>query len=167
MAFQFVIDTRQLEDNLKELPKAMGRTVLRNALKKAAKPIRDEASANAPHGPSGNLAKSIVITTKRNGRTVRNRRGVTIFVGADHITAPHAHLVEFGTVERFHRKSGKSVGIMPQHPFFTRAFETMKSIAMDILLRELRVELDKAASRLAKRAESGKLSKTAIKHLLK
>lgn len=32
--------------------------------------------------------------------------------------APHAHLYEYGTVERFHNRTGKSTGTMPAKPTF-------------------------------------------------
>jgi HK97 gp10 family phage protein len=35
--------------------------------------------------------------------------------------APHAHLYEYGTVQRFHARNGKSVGTMPAQPTFIPA----------------------------------------------
>lgn len=35
--------------------------------------------------------------------------------------AQHAHLYEYGTVERFHARNGKSVGTMPAQPTFIPA----------------------------------------------
>ncbi|RMF11096.1 MAG: HK97 gp10 family phage protein [Alphaproteobacteria bacterium] len=46
-------------------------------------------------------------------------------VAAAVFRAPHAHLVEFGTAERFH-KSGKSVGSAPAQPFLFPAYRIMK-----------------------------------------
>jgi HK97 gp10 family phage protein len=166
-AFSFELDgLKELDQMLQDLPKAMSKTVLRNALKKAGAPIRDEAAANAPHGPTGNLAKSIVVSTKlkkSQRRRMKQRDAVEVFVGA---TAPHAYLVEFGSAER-QRKNGASTGVMPSNPFFTRAWDATKATALKILVAEIRVELLKAAKRLRERAEKGTLSKRSTEALRK
>jgi len=172
-AFQFDIDFAGLDEALKQLPKTYSRTVLRNALKKAGKPIQDAARINAPVD-EGDLQKSIMISTRVKGRRVKAKTGAIVFVGS---TAPHAHLVEFGTVERFKKSKnvfsraygsgGSSTGKMPANPFFTQVWDRTKMIAYNILKIELWNELERASKRLATRAKKGTLSKSAIEFLSK
>lgn len=166
-AFSFELQgLKELDSMLKQLPKRMGKTVLRNALKKAAIPIRDAAKANVPRGPTGNLEESITIATQlkkgQRRRKIREKDTVEMFVGS---TAPHAHLVEFGTVERF-RKGGGATGEMPASPFLTNAWDATKNEALDILRKEILTELVKAAERLRKRAIKGTLGKRMVEELL-
>lgn len=155
--FKFDVDFSEVDAMLRELPKSMSRTVVRNALKKAAKPIKDEAAAGAP----GSIKKSMEIADKRLGRKVRSTKAVYVFVGP---TEPHAHLVEFGTGPRYH-KSGKYVGKMPPNPFMRKAWDAMKGEAFEILKTELSNELMKAAKRLKTRAERGTLGRRAREFL--
>ena len=178
-SFEFSVDFGELERMLDMLPKAMSKTVLRNALKKSAKPIRDAAAAAAPKGPTGNLAKSITVSTQRAsgryyGRRARAKRSAIVFVGA---TAPHAWLVEHGTGPREVKDKsvlkskhtgeffGPEVGEMPPQPFFRNAWDATKSRALQILVKEIENELLKAAKRLRTRAEAGTLGKAATKAL--
>lgn len=172
---------------LKELPKAMQRTPILNALKKAGEPTRALAAATAPESSEPHAKKlkdTIIISTRLRAsqkvkRGLRARRDVVeVYVGS---TSPVAHLVEFGTVERFRtgamkrwwmKKHGRgdverglkrpgylgSTGHMPGSPFMTRAWDSTKAGALDITRRELWNEVVKAARRLRKRAEKGTLS---------
>lgn len=56
---------KELEDAIKELPKATGRNVIRRALTRAAQPMAAAASAIAPKGPTGTLKQSIVVSKVR------------------------------------------------------------------------------------------------------
>lgn len=165
-SFRFDVDFRSIDKMLAELPKAMGKAVLRKSLNKAGRVIRNEAKQNAPVGETGNLKKSMIVSTKLHGRKVKSRQGVIVFVGADHMEAPHAHLVEFGTAPREH-KSGKSTGQMPANPFFRNAWDAKKDEAMKVLTKSIEEELLSAAKRLADRAEAGKTGKNINKALLK
>ena len=164
-AFSFHVDFRELEWMLDQLPKAMSKTVLKNALKKAAAPIRAAAEANAPAGPTGNLKRGMIISTELKSHKVRARKSVIVFVGADAVSAPHAHLVEFGTAPRYH-ENGKYVGQMPANPFFRHAWDATKHQALQIFVKEMETELLKAVLRLRTRAERGTLSKRATEELL-
>jgi len=155
--FRFEVDFSEIDAMLSELPKAMGKAVVRKALRKAAVPIKDEAASGAP----GSIAESMKIDTKRGGKTAKSKSSVYVFVGP---TEPHAHFVEFGTGPRFH-KSGKYVGKMPPNPFMRNAWDAMKERAFDILKEELSNELLKAAKRLRTRAEKGTLGKRAREFL--
>jgi HK97 gp10 family phage protein len=159
--FSFYVDFRELEHMLNELPKAMSKTVLKNALKKAAAPIRAAAEANAPIGPTGNLKKSMVVSTELKSHKVRAKKSVIVFVGS---TAPHAHLVEFGTAPRY-QENGKYTGQMPANPFFRHAWDATKHEALQIFIKEMETELLKAVQRLRARAEKGTLSKSAARYL--
>jgi len=112
------------------------------------------------------VQKSVVISTKLSKNQKRghkkDRAAVEVFVGSTH---PLAHLIEFGTVERVRKKSGGSTGKMTQAPFMRPAWDATKGEALDILTKEIKAELLKAASRLAKRAEKGTLGKRAVKEL--
>jgi HK97 gp10 family phage protein len=155
----------ELEKMLGQLAKSMSKTVMKNALKKAAVPIRDEAIQNAPGGPTGNLKKGIKISTQLTRRQRRYRKlgEAEVFVG----TAPpayHGHLVEFGTIER-EWKSGKSTGRMTGKPFLRPAWDAKKGAALKILQIEVWRELEKAARRLRGKAEKGTLGKGAVRAL--
>jgi HK97 gp10 family phage protein len=163
----FTVDLQgflEFEDFLTQLPKATAKTVVRNSLKKAAKPIRDAAEAAAPRGPTGNLANSFIISTKRKGRAKYKVRGggMEVFVGS---TARHAHLVEFGTKGERVGKSGRASGRMPENRFFTRVWDQNWKQSRDIAYTEMWKELSKAAKRLANKAEKGKLGKAAVRAL--
>jgi len=149
---------------LRDLPKAMEKTVLRGALRKAAQPILAAAKENVPAGATGNLSDSLKIGTrlKKSQRRYRHRDVVIVFIGS---SAPHAHLIEFGTQERY-RKRGGSTGSMPAYPFLTKAWDAQKRAALDILVVEIRKKLLSAAKRLRRRAEAGTLSRRLESDLL-
>jgi len=157
-SFAFDIDFRELDKMLVQLPRAMSKSVLRNALKKAAKPIKDAGASAAP----GSIGKSFKIATQRKGRRVRAKKSVFVFVGP---TEPHSHLAEHGTGPRYHA-SGKYVGEMPPNPFLRPAWDANKGQSLDILKKEIEAELLKAVKRLRTRAEAGTLGKAATKALL-
>ncbi len=173
-----LIGLDQLLKNMEELPTiAMKKTVVRNALKKSLAPVLDAAKQSAPKGKTGILARSMKISTKlkpsqRKGKP-RDRTTVTAYVGS---TSRHAHLVEFGTQERtlqgpvvapigggvltVHR-----TGRMTANPFLRNAWDTRRGQLLPIFSREMKVQLEKAAARLAKRAGAGTLTKSQIRGL--
>jgi len=175
--FSFELEgLKELDDMLRQLPKAMGKAVLRKVLNKAALPIQVAAKAHVPRSETrnikgiaysgGNLAESIVITPRLKKSQRRGQRlakdEIVVYVGS---TAPHAHLVEFGTAERY-RKSGGHTGAMPAFPFLTVAWDSTKKKALRIIRDELETELVKAASRLRKKAVKGTIGKKAERELL-
>ena len=157
---------------MEELPTAsMKKTVVRNALKKALVPVRDAAKQGAPKGKTGALAKSIKIgklkTSQRKGKP-RDRTTVTAYVGS---TSGVAHLVEFGTKERTLQDSSAvpigdgvvtvyGTGRMPANPFLRNAWDSRKGQLLATFASEMRIQLNKAAARLAKRGAAGKLTKS-------
>lgn len=144
-----------LDKALKQLPKSTGKSALRTALKNAAEPIAEAARSNAPRGPTGNLVESIEVKTtlKKTQKAGRLKAGdVEVFVGATWPKGAHAHLIEFGTYK------------MPAQPFLRPAWDSNKKKARDMIAEEIWENIARAARRLAKQAETGKLTKTAKKH---
>ena len=160
--FRYEIDgLQELQTALLQLPKQLRRSVLTKALTTAAQPTLALARANVPDSGvahKNKLRDTLHVSTKLNKNQRRGRGrladGVEVFIGS---TAPHAHLVEFGTAERY-RKSGGSTGVMPAKPFLTQAWDATKGEALEILKLELWREMVKAARRLARRAAKGTLS---------
>jgi HK97 gp10 family phage protein len=142
---------KELERALKQLPKATAKTVLRRAASKALQPVAVDAEQRAPR-LRGELAESVDVTTKliRTQPGPTSKRGVTVYVGP---TAPHGHLVEFGTSHS------------PAQPFLRPAWDGNKDLVLSIFKREIWTELARAAARLAKQAQAGKLGKAARRAL--
>ena len=157
---------KELMSLLDQLPTvAMQKGVVRNALKKAAKPTMEMAKQNLPRGKTGNLEKSIKVSTslkgsQKKGKTI-DRSTVEVYVGS---TAPHAHLIEFGTGPR-ETKNGAYRGQVSPTPFLRNAWDATKDAALRIFAKEMETELLKAAKRLASKAERGKLGKAQLRGL--
>jgi len=159
-----LVGLKETMDALEKLPTlSMKKTVVRNALKKAALPIKTAAIQNAPWAPkpkayakSKHLKETIKITTslKKSQRGRVDRSRVTVYVGS---SSPHAHLVEFGTTERYTKK-GASKGFTSPNPFFRQAWDSKKNISLSRLKEELWRALEKAAKLLAKKAVKGTLT---------
>lgn len=172
---------KELEAALMQLEKrATRKTVSRNALKKAGAPIKEAMEANAPVD-DGVLKGSIVVSTKIKGeagkaaysqamrqgfdkakavRAMRDARRaakgtkppVIMYVGPNE-TAFHAHLVEFGTAPHVNggMYSGtQHPGTAPQ-PFARPAWDANKEAAIQNIATELRIQIDKAIARQARR----------------
>lgn len=154
-----------LSEALRQLPRALGDSVLKKALTQSAGPVVDYARATAGFiDRSGSLRKSIGVRPMR-----RRRYGSEIAMGPN---APHAHLVEFGTAA--HDITAKPGGILSwlgirtkyvhhpgakPKPFFRKAWDAKGGPAMleDLGVR-IWAELAKAADKLAKKGTAGKLS---------
>lgn len=129
---------REIDAALKEMAKSTAVRTARQAMRNSLSPVEAAAKALAPVGPTGNLRDSVTISHKltpsqaagapRDGKDVQH-----MYVGA---SAPHAHLVEFGTGPRFH-KSGKYVGEMPPNPWMRPAWDDNR----DEVLNRLRADL--------------------------
>jgi len=159
-AFNFeLVGLKELMDAMDELPTmSMKKGVVRNALKKAALPVKEAAQANAQSLPmrAAKLAESIKVGTsvKKSQRGRVDRSRVTVYVGSSH---PLAHLFEFGTAERF-TKSGAARGYIPPMPFLRQAWDSNKKIALSRLKEELWRALEKSAKLLNKKAQRGTLT---------
>ncbi len=157
---------KELDAALEGMKKATARAVMRRALVKAGKPIAEAMRALAPRsGRTGDiLAKSIKVSTKAPhdhetgksafGRVLReggsrseartearnvNRENAfaEAFVGPDR--RPYAHMQEFGTAKHD-----------PQ-PYARPGWESTKREALEIIKKQMWIEIEKTARRLAKR----------------
>lgn len=109
----------------------------RKAVRAGAQVIKTAVRRNlASHRKSRKLWRSIKIVTKTFDRTTP-----AAFVTSGE---PYAHLVEYGTVERFHKKTHKSVGKGPAIGFFRRAWEANIGEASQRMLEKGESELWKA-----------------------
>lgn len=146
---------KRLRD-VKELNK-----VTRSALSKAGTVVRKAIEQRAPED-SGQLSISIIKKAKTY------KKVPFMFVGPEHIRAPHAHLVEFGTedirrpkdayrpnavlVESFDGGGvpevlGTFVGPMPAQPFMRPAWDSVKARVKTKMQQDLLI----AVNRLAKK----------------
>lgn len=175
--FRFEIEgAKELEKALMELPKAMSKAVLRNAAKRALKPVAARASELAPVGPvdsknpkksHGHYKTSFIVNTqiKRGQRSgLKDRGAIEVYVGS---TDPKAHLVEWGTQQRVQKTTGRKTGSSPPRPALRPAWDEKKQEVFEIFQREIWKELAKAAQRLAKKAIKGTLSKGQIDKLMR
>lgn len=156
---------RELERALLELPRATAKNVAKRALLKAAAPVVDQAKALVPVR-TGNLRdsiKAIALSNNAAGRAAyasAMRQGLgqdaargalraaqrasngqsitTVAVGPGQ--QPHAHLVEFGSVNN-----------APQ-PYLRPAWDANKQKVLDSIGETLGDEIMKTAKRLARKA---------------
>jgi HK97 gp10 family phage protein len=157
---------KELLKGLDEFKKSTQRGILERALKKAAKPIVDDAKAAAPVR-TGALKKSIATKVIRSnagksayGKAKRagasdadaasaaraaNRaasgQGASALVRV-RATAPHAIFAEFGT----------SNPKYPRHPFMAPALRANSGNVMRTLKSDIKIEMEKSAKRIAARA---------------
>jgi HK97 gp10 family phage protein len=158
---------RALDEALGQLPKSIGRAVLRRTLVMAGEPIAEAARSMAPTRPSGGqLRDSIAVSTKvknpvgkaEYGRALAQGLGVgaarqalrdarraaagegafvEMYVGPS-TSGWYAHFVEFGTAKA-----------APQ-PFMRPAWDSNKDRALDIIKRELGGQIIAAAKRVGR-----------------
>jgi len=140
---------------VEHLPKSTGRGVLRRVGKAALGIFVERARDLAPRA-SGDLAESLAVSTRLDPKQRRDHRrlvrddkaAVEIFGGA--AALPHAHLVEFGSVER-HLESGGSTGTMPAQPFMRPAWDATREAVLAGIAKGLGHEIAKTVARRAKR----------------
>lgn len=141
MATTFRVEgLKELDEALKELPKATGKNVLRRMLFKAGAPIANAAAAAAPR-LRGKLQTSIGAGTKLSKRQKQMHRpesSVEIFVGAGALV--QAITQEFGT--RNH----------PPKPFMRPAWDAHHRASLTSMRDDLAEEIEKARARLARKA---------------
>jgi HK97 gp10 family phage protein len=165
--FKFnVSGQKELARVFEELPKSVGNQVLRNTIRKAVVPVQETAKAIV-RKDDRELDSSIIISTKlsKRQRRIHGKQGdVVVHVGPSHPKGAHGHLVEFGTRPRFHKKTGRFVGVMPALPFMRPAWGATKDRVLTTMRETIWAEILKAARRLRKQAMAGKLSKSATRH---
>jgi hypothetical protein len=123
----------------------------RRGMKKALQPVKEAAEGSAFEiATTSKLAPS----QKGQARGDRGPSKVVMYVGPveqDGSHAPHAHLIEFGTGDRFH-KSGKYVGAVTADPFMRPAWDSNQREMLAVLRRETWAEIEKALARAARKA---------------
>jgi HK97 gp10 family phage protein len=122
-------------------------------LVKAAEPVADAARALAPddpNTPAPDLQSSIMVATQLTQRHRRDEKEneVEVYVGPTRVEGRsvlnYASFAEYGTI------------YTPAHPYLRPAWERTKGMVLEILERELKIEFEKAAARIArKQAKSG------------
>jgi HK97 gp10 family phage protein len=160
--FKFELSgTQELLEAFDELPKAVGQQVLTDICNRAAQPIVQAAKALAPDDPDhpGSLKDSIGV------RKWKGRKWTGVVIGPKWPEGAHGHLLELGTGPRYHKTTGKYVGIGPAKPFMRPAWDANKGAALDIMRNEVWDALAKAAAKLRKKAEKGTLGKSARRAL--
>jgi len=155
----------ELNRNLTELKRSQAVSVVRRALIASAAPTVEAAKASVPVDDAqlkDSIGASVKLTTRQMRRHRKTKGDVTVFVGP---SAPHAHLVEFGTSP--HPNKGRYAGTMhpgtaPQ-PFMRPAWESTKMEVLETLKKKLWEEMtrrlrlnERAAARAAAReAQNG------------
>jgi len=136
---------KELDLVLRRLPRAVQRRALVKGLRAAGKDILGPAKANVPRD-QGELFRALGIAVDR-----AQRAQAAIAIGARKKRGgAHAHLVEFGTVERVDPNTGKSSGVMPPQPFMRPAFEAHKFRALETFRTELAAAMAREAEKLAR-----------------
>lgn len=141
---------RELEQALNELPKATGRNVLRRVAKGALQPMAEKAKGLAPVD-RGDLRESIMVSEKRTKRVARINRfdrntGIQMAMGpvSGNGVLNYATFAEFGTIDT------RAFGYM------RGAWNGGKDEALDYVKENLGTEIERAATRLAKKAARGR-----------
>ena len=139
---------REIDNALAALPKATSKAVVRRALAKELQPVADMANGLWPGADDSAFAVSSKL--KRGQPELElGANAVRVFVGSTK-SAPHAHLLEWGTEPRYH-KSGKYTGAVPPTPMLTPSWEAHKGRILEGLAASLRDELEATLARRAKR----------------
>lgn len=161
----------ELEEALKELPKATGKNVIRRALTTAAQPMIEAARQMAPRR-TGALKRGMAVSRVKfsSGSAGKRAFAEAMAKGASRAEAgraareanaeasedvtsglivlgpgrhPQAIFQEFGTSHH------------APHPFMRPAWEEGKMQALQTIKEALRSEIDKAVARIAKKALRG------------
>ena len=146
---------KELEAVLKQLPDYIAKNVVRQALRKAAVPILEEARRTAPVGTESK-GRTRLRTTKKGKVTVANygklRGELKIITVPDSKTQASAAVAVtvgkayWGVFQEF----GTSRMPNPRHKgWFRRAFDSKARAALDVLGKELGAGIEKAAVKLA------------------
>lgn len=135
----------ELEEALNNLKRTTAKNVVRRVLRAAAEPIADQAASLAPVS-SGRLSFSVTVSTQGTRRAQWKKAGgpgaVVVAVGPSGGTGVlnYATFVEFGTVDT------------PAEPYMRPAWDSGKFRALEGIGTGLRIEIDKAIARAARKA---------------
>lgn len=158
---------RELDEALRELPKATAKNVLRRVAKAALEPMAEDARRRAPDDPSTpaphDLRSSIAISEKRKttarGFTPKTT-AVRVYMGPTRDGYPEAMPQEFGSaphsVARKRRRGKSGPAKMhpgnPPHPYMRPAFDAGWRPMLANIRTQLAAEIEKARARLARKA---------------
>jgi HK97 gp10 family phage protein len=145
---------KELDEALKELPKATGKNVMRRVARNALGMVIAAARPLVPVD-DGQLRKSLAVSTKLSKRQAtlarrdeaEGKASITVYAGASAL--PHAHLIEFGTKERVQKTTGRRTGRVKAKPFMRPAWDAKKGAVLDSFKSDMWTEIQKAAKRLA------------------
>lgn len=133
---------------LRGLPDDVRNAVERRLVQRAGTMILGEAIRSAPVR-DGNLREAFRGAKARIVRRI-GRDGVIGRFGADYRTAPHQHLVEFGTVARGYIDTAggfHATGIMPPNPFMRNAWARTRPAIQQMFEREVWTEIERATTK--------------------
>lgn len=133
---------------LEKLGKRVATAVQKKALRAGSTPVLQAFRSVAPVGKTGNLKRA----QTRKFKTYPSGISVAV-VGADYRIGPHAHLIEWGTQERYRKKfQGKPgrgyTGFVRPTQVFTKAFQAVRAHAESAMENTLITELEKEVSAL-------------------
>jgi HK97 gp10 family phage protein len=134
-----VIGMENFYKQLAALAKTLSPEVVEPMLMDKGQQLGDAVRDAAPQGITGNLKKGVKV--KQMDKRGDNPKSVIV-----KSSAPHDHLVEFGTSERYQKTTGRRTGVMPRHPFFRPAYDANKAR----LYKELYNELQKSVLSVTK-----------------
>ena len=103
----------ELQRDLQKLASAVSPKELQPVLKQEAAAFAAKLLPLAPVGPTGNLRKGVRAWTPK---ITARRPDAMARAGVRYRVAPHVHLVEYGTAERY-TKAGAYRGYGPARPF--------------------------------------------------
>jgi HK97 gp10 family phage protein len=136
----------ELQKVLRAMPDQISEKVQVAALRKGGKIIADQAKQNAPVD-EGDLRDAIAV--RKTPKKLQSRHGLGLLVVSVKVPpGNHAHLVEFGTGPR-RQKNGRFTGQMPAQPFMRPAVDAKSQEAINAIGKELGLQIEKAAEKLA------------------
>lgn len=134
-----IVGLKDIEEALKELPKATGRRVARDVLIEAGTVVADQGRSNAPLGPTGNLKGSYGVGTKLTRRQAGlhvKQSPVEVFVGPND---PAAIQTEFGNEHQ------------AAEPHLRPAWDATKMRVLNIIAYRLEQKITASVARRRKR----------------
>lgn len=141
------------ERNLKLLPGILQKRVVLQSFRAGVKIIHEQAVANAPkshdvkEGNKKHLSEKITIR-RPTAKSLKDNREIIFSIKVTH---PLAVLAEYGTGQRFRKKSGGATGAMPAYAYMRRAVDVKATIAINVITDECRRLLNKAINSELKR----------------
>ena len=152
-----------LDQALKDLAEATNnrtaKGATRRALVAAAQPIFNAAQSGAPPFVKDSIQISSKLTPRQR-RLARqgglDQSALPLYIGATYEDPKQngrlAHLFEFGTGRRKQKSTGRDTGTIRARPFMRPAWDANKTTALEILRKQLWLEIKRATERAARKA---------------